>query len=111
MFRLALSSLLVLMAPSVAAAQQTPHDSVRGAVRVVDTSAHALEVITGVGMALRVVRLQVPAGLPVTTPSGGASLALSELRPGDVVRVTFGNRTGGLVAYTIERLGRMESSP
>ncbi|HEY3220979.1 MAG TPA: hypothetical protein VGJ80_09620 [Gemmatimonadales bacterium] len=108
MFRLVLSSLLVAVAPTLAASQQAPHDSVRGAVRVVDARARTLEVTTGVGMALRVVRLQVPAAVPVTTSSAGSDqLALSDLKPGDVVRVTFGNRTGALVAYTIERIGRM----
>jgi hypothetical protein len=88
-----------------AAAQQAPHDSIRGAVRVVDTKARALEVTAGVGMSLRVVRLQVPAGMPVATR--GAALTLRDLRPGDVVRVSYGARPGGYVAYTIERVGRM----
>src|SRR6266567_1777718 len=46
----------VLTAAS-AVAQQSPHDSVQGAVRVVDVRGRTIEVTTGVGMALRVVRL------------------------------------------------------
>jgi hypothetical protein len=81
---------------SVAPAQQPgPAHKVQGAVRAVDVRTRALEVTTGVGMALRVVRLQVP-----------APLSLAGLRPGDVVRVSYGARPGGYVAYTIERLER-----
>jgi len=93
------------------AAQQAPHDSIHGAVRVVDVKARTLEVTAGVGMALRVVRLQVPAGMPVATRGGGATLTLGDLRPGDVVRVSFGVRPVGYVAYTIERVGRMDAGP
>jgi len=113
MLRLVLSSMLVVVSPTLAASQQggggAPHDSVRGAVRLVDARNHALEVMTGVGMTLRVVRLQVPATVPVTATPGRDQLALSDLKAGDVVRVTFGNRTGRLIAYTIERIGRMAS--
>ena len=97
-----------------AVAQQAPHDSIRGAVRVVNVRARTLEVTAGVGMALRVVRLQVPAGMPVATRGGGgggATLTLRDLRPGDVVRVSYGARPGGYLAYTIERVGRMDVAP
>lgn len=109
MHRPALLSVLVLIAPAAARAQQTPHDSVRGAVRAIDPRTRTLEITTGVGLALRVVRLQVPAAVPVTAPTG--ALALGDLKPGDVVRATFGVRTGGFVAYTIERVGRMGDGP
>ena len=66
--------------------------------------------VTGVGLALRVVRLQVPAAVPITDRKGalGAPINLAKLKPGDVIRVSFGSRPTGLVAYTIERVGRME---
>jgi len=66
--RVRLISLLLCCAPCALPAQQptTPHDSVRGAIRTVDVRARTLEVTTGVGFALRVVRLQVPAGVPIT---------------------------------------------
>jgi hypothetical protein len=101
-----------LAAPLLSAgAQQAPHDSIRGAVRLVNVKARTLEVTAGVGMALRVVRLQVPAGMPVATRGGGgsATLTLRDLHPGDVVRVSYGARPGGYVAYTIERVGRMDA--
>ena len=79
----------------------------RGAVRVVDVRGRALEVTTGVGMALRVVRLQVSADTRVT--AAGADWSLAQLRPGDIVRVSYGARPTGFVAYTIERVGTMAS--
>lgn len=108
-----LSFLVLFAAPVPVRAQQVPppppHDSLRGAVRVVDARARALEVTTGVGLALRVVRLQVPATVPVT--ARGAALPFTQLRSGDIVRVSYGARAGGYVAYTIERVGRMATGP
>jgi len=111
MHRVTWLSLASLVVPVVLAAQQptAPHDSVRGAIRAVDTRARTLEVTTGVGLALRVVRLQVPAAVPITDQNGAQSapINLAALKPGDVIRVSFGSRPTGFVAYTIERLGRM----
>jgi hypothetical protein len=113
MYRLIPLSLLPLIAPFVLAAQQptAPHDTVRGAIRAVDVRARMLEVTTGVGFALRIVRLQVPAGVPITDREDGQPepIGLGTLKPGDVVRAVFGGRPTGFVAYTIERLGRMET--
>ncbi len=92
-----------------AAAQQAPHDSVQGAVRVVDVRGRTIEVTTGVGMALRVVRLRVPPETRIT--AAGAPLAFAQLKPGDIIRVSFGSRPGGAVAYAIERVGRLEATP
>jgi len=106
MTRIALT-VACLLVPAAAGAQQAPppHDSLRGAVRTVDPRARTVAVTTGVGMALRVVQLRVPAELRVT--AGSAALPLTALQPGDIVRVSFGWRPAGLVAYTIERIGRM----
>ncbi|MGH7672607.1 MAG: hypothetical protein ACREMC_06885 [Gemmatimonadales bacterium] len=90
-------------------AQQPAQHSVQGAVRVVDVRGRAIEVTTGVGLALRVVRLQVPTDMRVS--AAGAALPLGQLRPGDIVRVSYGVRPGGYVAYTIERVGRMATGP
>lgn len=113
MQRLSLLSLVLLVAPVGLAAQQptAPHDSVRGAIRAVDVRARTLEVTTGVGFALRVVRLQVPAGIPITDRQDAQpdSIGLAQLKPGDLVRATFGGRATGFVAYAIERVGRMET--
>ncbi len=121
MHRVTLLSLASFIAPLALAAQEptappaatptVPHDSVRGAIRAVDVRAHTLEVTTGVGLALRVVRLQVPAAVPITDRHGGqgAPIKLAALKPGDVIRVSFGGRQTGFVAYRIERVGRMDA--
>lgn len=112
MHRVTLLSLASFVVPTLLVAQQTavPHDSVQGAVRTVDVRTRSLEVTTGVGYALRVVRLQVPTAVPITDRKNGrGAINLAELKPGDVVRVSFGGRQTGFVAYTIERVGRMEA--
>jgi len=115
MRRITLLSLASFFIPFAVAAQQVaptaPHDSVRGAIRAVDTRARTLEVTTGVGLAIRVVRLQVPATVPITDrkDAPGAPINLAALKPGDVIRVSFGSRRTGFVAYTIERIGNMEA--
>ena len=100
------SLLIIAAAPSTAALQQAPPPThnVQGAVRTVDVRSRALEVTTGVGMALRVVRVLVPADVRVV--SAGAPLPFARLQAGDLVRVSYGSRPSGYVAYTIERLER-----
>ena len=118
MHRLTALSLAVCFAAFALAAQHpsappsrptAPHDSVRGAVSAVDVQARTLDVTTGVGFAIRVVRLQVPADVPITDRGRGQreSMRLVELKAGDIVRAAFGSRPTGLVAYAIERVGRM----
>ncbi|HKC38539.1 MAG TPA: hypothetical protein VKC15_03245 [Gemmatimonadales bacterium] len=114
MRRITLLSLGSFFIPFAVAAQQVaptaPHDSVRGAIRTVDVRTRTLEVTTGVGFALRVVKLQVPAGVPITDRQSAQPqlIGLGALQAGDVIRVAFGGRATGFVAYTIERVGRME---
>ena len=74
-------------------------------MRTVDVRGRALEVTTGVGMALRVVRLQIPADTRVT--AAGVALPLSQVAPGDIVRVSYGGQPGSYFAYSVERVGRM----
>lgn len=109
MNRLPLLSLL--FAPLTLGAQQAaaPHDSLHGAIRAVDVSARTVEVASGVGLALSVMRLQVPEGVPITEREGAqpGTIGLAALKPGDVIRATFGGRPGALVAYSIVRVGRM----
>lgn len=108
-------SLVLLVAPLTLSAQQlppaAPHDTVRGAISAVDVRARTLDVTTGVGFALRIVRLAVPAGVPITDRDDAAPerIALGELRRGDVVRAVFGVGPKTFLAYTIERVGRMET--
>jgi hypothetical protein len=107
MNRVALASFFIIAAFSTTATTQQPTHNVQGAVRLVDARARALEVTTGVGMALRVVRVQVPTDIRIT--AAGATLTLSQLAPGDIVRISYGGQPGGYRAYTIERVGRMQS--
>lgn len=112
-------SVALFIAPlTLAAAQQptaappaAPHDTVRGAIRSIDAQAGLVEVISGVGYALRVVQLRVPAGVPITEREGGQTepIKLGELRLGDVVRASFGGQAAPFLAYTIERVGSMET--
>jgi hypothetical protein len=112
MHRFTLLSLAAFVAAPLAAQQPTaPHDSVKGAIRTVDMRTRSLEVTTGVGFALRIVHLAVPAGVPITDRQDAQPklIGLGALKPGDVVRAVFGSRPTGFVAYTIERVGRMET--
>jgi hypothetical protein len=111
--RVSLMLVLCLVAPLTVAAQQAPapHDSVQGAIRAVDVRTRSVEVTTGVGFALRIVRISVPAGVPITDRQDAQPklIGLAALKPGDVVRAVFGGKPTGFVAYTIERVGRMEA--
>jgi len=112
MSRFVLAAVCIIAAFPLAATTQQPSPpthNMQGAVRVVDVPGRAVEVTTGVGMALRVVRVQVPVAVRIT--AAGAPLALNKLAPGDIVRVSYGGKPGGggYLAYTIERVGRMET--
>ena len=122
--RITLLTLAALVAPFALSGQQltappapattSPHDSVHGAIHAVDVGARTLDVKTGVGFALRIVRLQVPVDVPITDRADGggaqpARIGLNALKPGDVIRATFGSRPTGLVAYVIQRVGRMDT--
>jgi len=115
MRRVALLFFVALIAPLAVAAQRpaaaVPHDSVRGAIRAINVRARTVEVTTGVGYALRVVRLQVPAGVPITDRGAGQRepIGLAALKLGDVVRASFGGQRAPFVAYAIERIGSMEA--
>lgn len=121
MNQITLLFLALSIAPTTAAAQQptapppaaptTSHDTVRGAIRAIDVGARTLDVTTGVGYALRVLRLQVPPTAPITAREDGQRepIQLSELKLGDVVRAAFGGQPSRFIAYTIERVGRMRT--
>lgn len=98
---------------SAPAGAQQPHATVTGSIRVVDNRTRTLEVTTGVGMALRAIKVRLDTDTRITAE--GASLPADSLRAGDIVRISYGERPGGYLAYTIERIGRlsetMERSP
>jgi len=94
---------------AAAAAPAVPHDSVRGAIRSIDVHSRTVEVTAGVGYALRVVALRIPASVSITNRDSAQPdvIALAQLKLGDVVRAQFGGTAAPFVVYTIERLGRM----
>ena len=83
-------------------AQPAASYNYQGTVRAVNVGAGTLELITGVGMSLRVVRMTMA---PATRfASGGAVSRLADLKPGDVVRAEGRRTTTGLVADRVEKI-------
>lgn len=69
-------------------------------VRAFDARAGTLDLVTGVGMALRVRRIQMPAQLKVKVD--GAESPASVLTPGCIVRAECRHAAGATVAYKVE---------
>ena len=83
-------------------AQPAASYTFQGTVRAVDARTGTIELITGVGMSLRVVRITIA---PTTRlAAGGAAPRLADLKPGDVVRAEGRRTTTGLVADRVEKL-------
>ena len=92
--------------PFVPALESEP-DTLRGTVLAVKPDVGYLDVLTGVGLALRVVHIRA---VPEThVAAAGAAVSLPEIKPGDIVRVEYRVTTQGNVAEKIERVGRMGS--
>ena len=94
----ALATVLLLPAAFASAQAEEPH-TYRGTVHTVQPG--ALDLITGVGYALRVVHIRTPATTVVAR--GSASLHVSELKPGDVVQADCRLTDAGLIAERIEQ--------
>ena len=84
-------------------AQPAASYTYQGTVRAFTPSRASLDLITGVGMALRIVHATVApaAHAPGDTTAG---LAGVEFKPGDVVRMECHRTDTGLVADRIERI-------
>ena len=77
----------------------------QGTVHSVQAKTGTLELITGVGHALRLVQMSVPTGVRVAgTAAAAASGGLRGVRPGDVVRVVCHRAGGRLVVDKVEKL-------
>src|SRR5437899_4152006 len=87
-----------------AAPQPAAPYTYQGTVHSVQAKTGTLELITGVGHALRLVQMRVPTGLQVAGTTGGASLGMRGVKPGDVVRVVCHRAGGNLVADKVEKL-------
>jgi len=81
------------------AQQQPPPTTLRGTIHALEPKAGSIDIVTGVGMALRVVRVAAPSAARITA---GASVA--GLRRGDVVRVQCHWAGKQLVADRIEKV-------
>src|SRR5689334_8258344 len=93
----ALTAVLLAPAAVLSAQRELPY-TYQGTVHAV--KAGGLDMITGVGEALRLVHMRTQ---PATAVFGeGTSLALGDLRPGDVVRADCRMTATGLVADRIE---------
>ncbi len=90
-----------------AASQPAAKYTYRGTIHRVDPKTRRLDLITGVGMALRLVHMTLPpaARAAVTAgTAGGQALGPADLKPGDVVQVECHQTSAGLVADRIERI-------
>ena len=103
---------VVLLVPLVTAAraewrtlnsaQAAPSYTYRGTIRAINARTGTLELITGVGLSLRVVEMTTARTTRILTAS--ATPRLAELKPGDVVRAECRRTGAGLVADKIEKL-------
>jgi len=86
-----------------AAPAATPSATLTATVQSVDAQTRTLQVVTGVGYALRVVKLSWKATSPtVKTAAPGASM--DQVKAGDLVRVEYAKEPEGNVVRTIEIL-------
>ena len=83
-------------------AQAAPPYTYQGTVRAVNARTGTLELITGVGMSLRVVRMTTAPTTRVV--AAGTTPRLADLKPGDVVRAECRRTAAGLVADRVEKL-------
>jgi hypothetical protein len=99
----ALSAILLL--PIVLSAPAPSHSqsyTYRGTVHAVNAQTGSLDLVTGVGMALRLVHVTAGPGVRTTAPAAG--LRIADVKPGDVVRVDCHRTSAGLVVDRIEKL-------
>ena len=83
-------------------AQPAASYTYRGTIRAVNARTGTLELITGVGMSLRVVRMTTAPTTQLVAAGGAPRLA--DLKPGDVVRTECRRTATGLVADRVEKL-------
>jgi len=75
-------------------------DILVASVHSVDSASGTLRLLTGRGHALRIVQVSLPRGVAITRM--GAALALSDLKPGMIVRVRFTVESKGEVQQASE---------
>jgi len=87
-----------LLAAAAAPAGADEPQTYRGTVYAVQLG--GLDLLTGVGYALRVVHIRTP---ETTVVRGGGSLRVSDIKPGDVIQADCRLTDAGLVAERIEQ--------
>ena len=90
--------------PAASPAATVPSATLTATVRSVDAQARTIEVVTGVGHALRVVKVSWKTPPAVKAAAAGAGMA--QLKPGDLVRIEYAKAPDGNVVRTIEVLPR-----
>lgn len=95
-----------LAADPKGAAEMRP---VTGTVRAVDLEHRTLDLVTGVGYALRIERIEIPAG--VTVKSAGKGAPLSSVTEGCIVRLGCHHAAARVVASTLELIDRPSPAP
>jgi hypothetical protein len=96
--RVAVFTAILLFPAAVCPAQRDVPYVYQGTVQSVKGG--AVDLITGVGLALRLVHMRTLPSTAVVSPGGAA--ALSDLKPGDIVRADCRKTEGGLVVDRIE---------
>ncbi|HEU5261730.1 MAG TPA: hypothetical protein VFU41_09950 [Gemmatimonadales bacterium] len=95
----ALTAFLLLPAAALPAQREVPY-TYQGTVHTVNVRTGSLDLLTGVGHAVRVVQIRV---LPTALiASEGRSISLGDLAPGAVVRADCRLTDAGLLADRIE---------
>lgn len=101
-----LLAFLAVTPPSAAQQQAPPRHppSYQGTVQSIRHAAGEVDLLIGVGEALRVLRLRIVPATRVT--GGGGSATAADILPGDVIRADCHPTPQGLVADRIEKLER-----
>ena len=94
------SARVAVAAPPPSPATAAGVERLTATVRAFDPRAGTLDLVTGVGMALRVRRVQLPAQMKVKVD--GAESPASVLTPGCIVRAECRHAAGATVAYKVE---------
>ena len=88
--------------PAATPAAAGPSVTLTATVQSIDAQARTLQVVTGVGYALRVVKISWKEAPTVKAAAAGTGMA--QLKPGDLVRIEYTKAPEGNVVKTIELL-------
>lgn len=87
-------------APAPPSAPTAPMERLTATVNAIDSRAGTIDLLTGVGHALRIVRIHVPPRIQMRDVHG--AVPMSALEPGCIVYVEYERTQGGMVASTLE---------